>query len=150
MTLTPELTRYSVTTEVSPRGAFYGEMIEAPRGEYVRFADVEAYTKAAMAAAMMEAIDELLAFRGPVDVPRTDKAIVQDDAINRCIEILKDHIPTNAMAALEAVKVQVREAIAAWHDSEALRIFDRLGDVAGVYFHRNAAASIRAMKGGAA
>lgn len=48
----PELLRYNLTGY--DRGIEYNE-----NGEYVRFADVEAYTKAAIAAAMMGAVKPL-------------------------------------------------------------------------------------------
>jgi hypothetical protein len=53
MTNTPELKRYAC----SETGG--GEIIEWPNGEYVRFADVEAYTQAAIAAVMMGAVKPL-------------------------------------------------------------------------------------------
>jgi hypothetical protein len=36
-----------------------------------------------------EAVEMLLAMRGPVDVPRTEKAVWLDEGIDRCIEELR-------------------------------------------------------------
>lgn len=54
----PELKRY---------WAMQGPIKEAIDGEFVYYRDVQA----AIAAAMNEAVSELKAFLGPVDVPRT-------------------------------------------------------------------------------
>ena len=70
--------------------------------------------QAAVAAALREAAEEIEAMRGPTDVPRTDKAVVFDEAADRCIEIVLALITTDAQAALDRVK---REAWAKGSDA---------------------------------
>lgn len=43
-------------------------------------------------------IDEIIAMRGPTDIPRTERSIVYDDACDRCIEIIKEHMEKHAKA----------------------------------------------------
>jgi hypothetical protein len=43
----------------------------------------------------------LLAMRGPVDVPRTEKAVWVDEGIDRCIAELRDMPAVEALAALK-------------------------------------------------
>jgi Lar family restriction alleviation protein len=50
---------------------------------------VQVKVEAAVKRALEGAAKEIIAMRGPVDVPRTDKAVVFDDACERCIEIIR-------------------------------------------------------------
>jgi len=44
--------------------------------------------EAIVKAALERAASEIVAMRGPTDVPRTDKSVVFDDACDRCLWIL--------------------------------------------------------------
>jgi hypothetical protein len=46
--------------------------------------------EAIVRAALERAASEIVAMRGPTDVPRTEKAIVFDEACDRCLWILMD------------------------------------------------------------
>ena len=68
--------------------------------------------EAAVAAALREAAEEIEAMRGPTDVPRTDKAVVFDEAADRCVEIVLALITPDAQAALDRVVAAERERCA--------------------------------------
>jgi len=79
--------------------------------------------QAAVAAALREAAEEIEAMRGPTDVPRTDKAVVFDEAADRCIEIVLALITPDAQAALDRVVGDLQAEIdflhaqlEAWHE----------------------------------
>ena len=76
--------------------------------------------QAAVAAALREAAEEIEAMRGPTDVPRTDKAVVFDEAADRCIEIVLALITPDAQAALDRVVAAERERCARVAESVAL------------------------------
>jgi hypothetical protein len=152
MTNTPELKRYAC----SETGG--GEIIEWPNGEYVRFADVEAYTQAAIAAVMMGAVkycDRL-----------SERAYESGDEVKgrylSCVSAgIGDMISTDATAALEERDKQVWNAALALPEITAL--IDALAYMVnhaewrerndGVFWEatklaRAALAAIRAIKGG--
>lgn len=64
-----------------------------------------------------DAVKMLLAMRGPVDVPRTEKAVWLDEAIDRCIQELRDMDALAALPAVAAPGVRVREL--EWHNFDA-------------------------------
>jgi hypothetical protein len=130
----PELKRYAC----SETGG--GEIIEWPNGEYVRFADVEAYTQAAIAAAMMGAVKPLewdiqnmardtwgnhyevrqVGNKWELDHPQLMGEYIFDSEPEAKAAAQADYqtrilsalsIPTDAIAALDAMLV---EAVAAW------------------------------------
>jgi hypothetical protein len=102
----PELKRYAC----SETGG--GEIIEWPNGEYVRFADVEAYTQAAIAAAMMgaakvakaEALCKLQGLNWSMGT--MNQRELESDA-DDVADSITSAIPTDATAALEEIKRQV-------------------------------------------
>lgn len=133
----PELKRYAVTTKYSSLCLLYGAMDEEEGGEYVRFADVKAYTQAAIAAAVKpleweEGFREFTAnalgdtYRIKVAVNGAvswqsghmktwqfsfdvdaAKADAQADYQARILSALS--IPTDAMAALEAMLAEAEQ-----------------------------------------
>lgn len=92
--MTEELKRYELTTKVSERGAFYGVMAEAKKGEYVRFVDAQA----AIAAAMM----------GAADAIRQKYYVVNGDT---AAEFILSMIPTDTTAADGSLHSSEQEAI---------------------------------------
>lgn len=92
-----ELKRY----ECSEAGG--GEMIEAPRGEYVRFADVEAYTQAAIAAAMHDVMHPIVYERFICEsISKGDNGEVAKMA--GVIVVVLDRITKAQYAAIESMK----------------------------------------------
>lgn len=57
--MTAELKRYDLFATGPDYDAFFSDIVETPEGKYVRFADVEAYTQSAIAAAMRGAAEHL-------------------------------------------------------------------------------------------
>lgn len=128
-------------------------------GEYVRFADVEAYTQAAIAAAMMGALDNFPAdwreraeeMRG---VFKMQKA--WSDGFNAARSALAASIPTDGLAALGAALMRAYKE--GWSDGAANCHHDRnetpddgwlISDTYKSIPTDATAAAIRAMKGGA-
>ena len=58
-----ELKRYDLFATGPDYDAFFSDIVETPEGKYVRFADVEAYTQAAIAAKNAQIIDLIEALR---------------------------------------------------------------------------------------
>jgi hypothetical protein len=63
--------------------------VAAPVLEYTRTDLVQAKVEAAVKRALEGAAEKIIAMRGPVDVPRTDKAVVFDGACEMCIGIIR-------------------------------------------------------------
>lgn len=94
MTVT-ELKRFNFVLAPAYTGGAASVMrVIDPKGEYVRFADVEAYAQAAIAAAMMGAGREIDARYASGDMGNPSHWM---------------SIPTDALASLEAVKAKVRD-----------------------------------------
>jgi hypothetical protein len=99
--------------------------------------------EAAVAAALREAAEEIEAMRGPTDVPRTDKAVVFDEAADRCIEIVLDLITPDAQAALDRVVAAERERCAKVAESVALPMSGKIAKAQAGYMRGIIANNIR-------
>lgn len=98
----PELKRYNVTTEVSPRGAFYGDMTENTAGEYVRLDNAQAAIAAAMMGAAIAAGNKIVEI-AMAENPNASALRVQMWRV-KMETAVKASIPTDATAALETYR----------------------------------------------
>lgn len=79
--------------------------------EYVR-ADL---ARARVAAAYEAAVQEIEAFRGEEDVPRTDKAVLSDQTCNDCCDLIRALTDADARAALDRLLAEARAQ--AWKEA---------------------------------
>ena len=124
-----------------------------PLTEYVRadcieeleskLAQQDDLMQAAVAAALREAAEEIEAMRGPTDVPRTDKAVVFDEAADRCIEIVLALITPDAQTALDRVVAAERERCAKVAESVALPMDGKIAKAQAGYMRGTIAHHIR-------
>jgi hypothetical protein len=102
--MTAELKRYNVITEVSPRGAFYGDMEEAITGEYVRFADAQAAIAAAISGAAVAAGNKIVEI---AKAANPDQSLLKLQILILRVDMekaVKASIPTDATTALAKIK----------------------------------------------
>lgn len=155
--MTAELKRYDLFATGPDYDAFFSDIVETPEGKYVRFADVEAYTQAAIAAKNAQIIDLIEALRG-----RTDGEICGcgvDNPTDVCLshyDVIEAVVRNRVQAAIAAAMMGAYKE--GWSDGAANCHHDRnetpddgwlISDTYKSIPTDATAAAIRAMEGGA-